>query len=293
MKSIYIKPIFSFMLRSKLSYILILLILFVTVSCSKKEAEIQNIKKKSQELEMSIAYKEALDKLEINDTYNAAQKFLEAELLFPQSSWAPQSALMASYSYYIQNYYSEAVSNLNRFLKTYPKNENVVYAHYLIGICYYEMIEDEKRDINPILKSKEKFELIIESYPNTDFALDSKFKLDLINDILASKEMYLARHYQKKNKWIAAINRYNNIVENYNETIFIEEALHRLVEINYQLGLIEESEKFAKVLGYNYQSGEWYKKSYKIFNKDYNERDTGKIKKNKKGVIEKFRKLFD
>ena len=293
MKSIYIKPIFTFMRRSKLSYILILLILFVTVSCSKKEAEIQNIKKKSQELEMSIAYKEALDKLEINDTYNAAQKFLEAELLFPQSSWAPQSALMASYSYYIQNYYSEAVSNLNRFLKMYPKNENVVYAHYLIGICYYEMIEDEKRDINPILKSKEKFELIIESYPNTDFALDSKFKLDLINDILASKEMYLARHYQKKNKWIAAINRYNNIIENYNETIFIEEALHRLVEINYQLGLIEESEKFAKVLGYNYQSGEWYKKSYKIFNKDYEERDSGKIKKNKKGVIEKFRKLFD
>ena len=279
--------------RSKLSYILILLILFVTVSCSKKEAEIQNIKKKSQELEMSIAYKEALDKLEINDTYNAAQKFLEAELLFPQSSWAPQSALMASYSYYIQNYYSEAVSNLNRFLKTYPRNENVVYAHYLIGICYYEMIEDEKRDINPILKSKEKFELIIKNYPNTDFALDSKFKLDLINDILASKEMYLARHYQKKNKWIAAINRYNNIVENYNETIFIEEALHRLVEINYQLGLIEESEKFAKVLGYNYQSGEWYKKSYKVFNKEYKEKDTGKIKKNKKGVIEKFRKLFD
>ena len=281
------------MLWSKLSYILILLILIFAVSCSKKEAEIQNIKKKSQELEMSIAYKEALDKLEVNDTYNAAQKFLEAELLFPQSIWAPQSALMASYSYYIQNYYSEAVSNLNRFLKTYPRNENVVYAHYLIGICYYEMIEDEKRDINPILKSKEKFELIIKNYPNTDFALDSKFKLDLINDILASKEMYLARHYQKKNKWIAAINRYNNIVENYNETIFIEEALHRLVEINYQLGLIEESEKFAKVLGYNYQSGEWYKKSYKVFNKEYKEKDTGKIKKNKKGVIEKFRKLFD
>ena len=281
------------MFGQKLSYILILFIFLFSFSCSKKEVEVQNIKKKSQEQEMSIAYKEALDKLELNDTYNAAQKFLEAELLFPQSSWAPQSALMASYSYYIQNYYSEAVSNLNRFLKTYPKNENVAYAHYLIGICYYEMIEDEKRDINPILKSKEKFELIIENYPNTDFALDSKFKLDLINDILASKEMYLARHYQKKNKWIAAINRYNNIVENYNETIFIEEALHRLVEINYQLGLIKESEKFAKVLGYNYQSGEWYKKSYKIFNKDYEERDSGKIKKNKKGVIEKFRKLFD
>ena len=281
------------MFGQKLSYILILLIFLFTFSCSKKEVEVPNIKKKSQELEMSIAYKEALDKLEINDTYNAAQKFLEAELLFPQSSWAPQSALMASYSYYIQNYYSEAVSNLNRFLKTYPKNENVVYAHYLIGICYYEMIEDEKRDINPILKSKEKFELILKNYPSTDFALDSKFKLDLINDILASKEMYLARHYQKKNKWIAAINRYNIIVQNYNETIFIEEALHRLVEINYQLGLIEQSEKYAKVLGYNYQSSEWYKKSYKIFNKDYKEKVPVKIKKNKKGVIEKFRKLFN
>ena len=281
------------MFGQKLSYILILLIFLFSFSCSKKEVEVPNIKKKSQELEMSIAYKEALDKLEINDTYNAAQKFLEAELLFPQSSWAPQSALMASYSYYIQNYYSEAVSNLNRFLKTYPKNENVVYAHYLIGICYYEMIEDEKRDINPILKSKEKFELILKNYPSTDFALDSKFKLDLINDILASKEMYLARHYQKKNKWIAAINRYNIIVQNYNETIFIEEALHRLVEINYQLGLIEQSEKYAKVLGYNYQSSEWYKKSYKIFNKDYKEKVPVKIKKNKKGVIEKFRKLFN
>ena len=281
------------MFGQKLSYILILLIFLFSFSCSKKEVEVPNIKKKSQELEMSIAYKEALDKLEINDTYNAAQKFLEAELLFPQSSWAPQSALMASYSYYVQNYYSEAVSNLNRFLKTYPKNENVVYAHYLIGICYYEMIEDEKRDINPILKSKEKFELILKNYPNTDFALDSKFKLDLINDILASKEMYLARHYQKKNKWIAAINRYNIIVQNYNETIFIEEALHRLVEINYQLGLIEQSEKYAKVLGYNYQSSEWYKKSYKIFNKDYKEKVPVKIKKNKKGVIEKFRKLFN
>jgi len=281
------------MFGQKLSYILILFIFLFSFSCSKKEVEVPNIKKKSQELEMSIAYKEALGKLEINDTYNAAQKFLEAELLFPQSSWAPQSALMASYSYYIQNYYSEAVSNLNRFLKTYPKNENVVYAHYLIGICYYEMIEDEKRDINPILKSKEKFELILKNYPNTDFALDSKFKLDLINDILASKEMYLARHYQKKNKWIAAINRYNIIVQNYNETIFIEEALHRLVEINYQLGLIEQSEKYAKVLGYNYQSSEWYKKSYKIFNKDYKEKVPVKIKKNKKGVIEKFRKLFN
>jgi len=292
MKSIYIKPIFSFMLRSKLSYILILLILFVTVSCSKKEAEIQNIKKKSQELEMSIAYKEALDKLEINDTYNAAQKFLEAELLFPQSSWAPQSALMASYSYYIQNYYSEAVSNLNRFLKTYPKNENVVYAHYLIGICYYEMIEDEKRDINPILKSKEKFELIIESYPNTDFALDSKFKLDLINDILASKEMYIGRYYFQRKKWIPAINRFKTVIDEYERTIYAEEALHRLVEVYYTIGLVEEAKKYAKLLGYNYQSSEWYEKTYIVFDKMYEKKKKKKMKE-KRSLVKKIKSLVE
>ena len=281
------------MFGQKLSYTSILLILLFLFSCSKKEVEVQNIKKKSQELEMSIAYKEALDKLKINDTYNAAQKFLEAELLFPQSTWAPKSALMASYSYYLQNYYSEALSNLNRYVKTYPKDDGLSYAHYLIGICYYEMIEDEKRDTGPLISAKDKFEFIIEKYPNTDFALDAKFKLDLIEDILASKEMYLARHYQKKNKWIAALNRYKNIVEDYEQTIYVEEALHRLVEVNYKIGLTEESKKYANILGYNYQSGEWYKKSYKIFNKDYKETVPGKIKKNKKGVIGKFRKLFN
>ena len=153
------------------------------------------------------------------------------------------------------------------------------------------MIEDEKRDIEPLLKAKEKFVLVLNDYPNTDFALDAKFKLDLIEDVLASKEMYLGRHYQKKNKWIAAINRYKNVVENYDQTIFVEEALHRLVEINYQIGLVEESKKYASLLGYNYQSSKWYKKSYKIFNKDYKEIIPNK--KDKKGVIDKFKKLFD
>ena len=200
---------------------------------------------------------------------------------------------MASYSFYLQNYYSEALSNLERYMKTYPKDKNIVYAHYLIGICYYEIIEDEKRDIDPLLKAKNKFEIVINNYPNTDFALDAKFKLDLINDILASKEMYLGRHYQKKNKWIAAINRYKIVIDDYDETIFVEEALHRLVEINYKIGLTEESKKYAKILGYNYMSSEWYKKSYKVFNKKYVEPKPNKIGKNKKGILDKFRKLFD
>ena len=277
----------------KFKYNLIFVLLIFLSSCSKKVEEVKNIKKQSLETEMISVYNEGFQKLETNDTFNAAQKFLEAELLFPQSEWAPKSALMAAYSYYLQNYYQEALSNLNRYLKTYPNDKDISYANYLIGICYYEMIEDEKRDIEPILKAKKQFEIITDKYPNTDFALDAKFKLDLIQDILASKEMYLAKHYLKKNKWIAAINRYQIIIEEYDETIFVEEALHRLVEINYRLGMIEESKKYANLLGYNYKSGEWYKKSYKVFNRDYKENIPKKIDKNKKGVIEKFKTLFD
>ena len=273
-----------------------LIIIFLVIllnSCGKEKKEISNIKETRQDLEIITAYKEAYKALDENDPYFAAKKFLEAELLFPQSKWAPRSALMAAYSYYMQNYYAEAILNLERYINTYPDDADVSYAHYLIAMCYYETIEDEKRDTGPLLKAKKQFEFVSKNYPNTDFAMDAKFKLELIQDILASKEMYLGRHYIKKGKWIAAINRFKVVVDQYDQTIFIEEAIHRLVEINYKLGLLEESQKYANLLGYNYQSSEWYKKSYKVFNKEYKEKDTGKIKKNKKGVIEKFRKLFD
>ncbi len=263
------------------------------VSCSKDQKEISVIQETRQDLEMVSAYKEAYTALVEGDPYYAATKFLEAELLYPQSEWAPRSALMASYSYYLQNYYAEALSNLERFLITYPLDKNLAYAHYLIGMCHYETIEDEKRDSAPIVKAKEKFTFLIEKYPDTDFALDAQFKLGLIQDILAAKEMYLGRHYIKKGKWISAINRFKNIINEYDQTVFVEEALHRLVEINYKVGLLEESQKYATLLGYNYQSGEWYKKSYKVFNKDYKNQIKKPVKKDKKGVIAKFKKLFD
>jgi outer membrane protein assembly factor BamD len=276
-----------------LKYLKIIIISALLASCAKEVKDIANIKEKNQELEMTSTYKEGYKKLEQNDHFNAAEKFLEAELLFPQSEWAPKSVLMASYSYYLQNYYAKSLLNLDRYLQTYPNDKNVPYAHYLKAMCYYEMIEDEKRDSKPLLEAKEKFIFIIEKYPNTDFALDSKFKLGLIEDILASKEMYLGRHYQKKNKWIAAINRFKNVVEEHDQSVFVEEALHRLVEINYKIGLKEESQKYANLLGYNYLSSKWYKKSYKIFNKNYKEISQKKIKKKKNGVIDKFKKLFD
>ena len=272
-----------------------LLIFFIAIffnSCGKEKKEVSFVKEINQDQEMITAYKDAYEALELNDPYFAALKFLEAELLFPQSKWAPRSALMAAYSYYMQNYYAEALSNLERYLKTYPEDIDSPYAHYLIAMCYYETIEDEKRDTKPLLKAKSQFELVLSKYPNTDFASDAQFKIELIQDILASKEMYLGRHYIKRGRWIAAINRFKNVVERYDQTIFVEEAIHRLVEINYRIGLLDESQKYANLLGYNYGSSEWYKKSYRIFNNNYDLK-IDKIKKEKKGIFKKFKKLFD
>ena len=279
---------------NNIKFFLIIFLLMFLNSCGKEKEKISVIKETRQDLEIITAYKEAYKALDENDPYFAAKKFLEAELLYPQSTWAPRASLMASYSYYMQNYYTEARSNLERYIKTYPNHKNIIYAHYLIAMCYYESIEDEKRDSAPLFKAKEKFVFIIKNYPNTEFAIDANFKLNLIQDVLASKEMYLGRHYIKKGKWIAAINRFKVVTKDYDQTVFIEEALHRLVEINYKLGLTNESQKYANILGYNYLSSEWYKKSYKIFNKNYQtSSEIAKNKKKKKGVISKFKKLFD
>ncbi len=273
--------------------IIFILFLFFLNACSDDEKKVSVIKETRQDLEMISAYKEGYRALNEGDPFFAAKKFLEAELLFPQSIWAPRSALMASYSYYMQNYYAESLANLERYIKTYPTDKNIPYAHYLIAMCYYETIEDEKRDADPLIRAKNKFNYVVKEYPNTDFALDAKFKLGLIEDVLASKEIYLGRHYVKKGKWIAAINRFKTVIEEYDKTIFVEEALHRLVEINYKLGLVEESERYANILGYNYLSSEWYKRTYKVFNKDYSSEVQRSIKKDKKGVLDKFKKLFD
>ncbi len=272
-------------------FYILLFVIFIS-ACSKNEPKISIIKESSQELEMISSYNEAYKALSENDPYFAAKKFLEAEILYPQSLWAPRSALMAAYSYYMQNFYTEAISNLERYLKTYPNDKNISYGHYLIAMCYYESIIDEKRDSGAIIKAKKKFNFIIENYPSSEFALDASFKLSLIEDILASKEMYIGRHYIKKGKWIAAINRFKTVSTEYDQTVFIEEALHRLVEIHYKIGLIEESEKYAKILGYNYLSSEWYKKSYKVFNQNYSTNLKKKLDKDKKGVVESFKKLF-
>ena len=273
-----------------LSRFLVILIFFTVNSCSKEDKKISMIKENNQEDEMILSYREGIITLKEGDAFYAAKKFLEAEMVFPQSEWASKSALMAAYSYYLENYYFEAIFNLERFIETYPKDKRIDYAHYLLAMCYFEKIDGEKKDLKSLIKAKKQFAIIINDYPNTDLALDSMFKTDLLNDILAAKEMYIGRHYIKKEKWIAAINRFKIILNDYETTIFTEEAIHRLVEIHYKIGLEDEAKKYAMLLGYNYLSGEWYKKSYKIFDKKYK---TQKLKKDKNGLIKKFKKLFE
>ena len=270
-----------------------LLIILMLTSCGKEVKEKSLIKETDQEQELITSYKEGFENLKAGDHFYAAKNFLEAELLYPQSDWAPKSALMAAYAYYLQDNYAEAKSTLERYIKTYPQDRRIVYGHFLLAICYYETIEDEKKDLEPLIVAKEKFNFIISQYPNTDFALDSRFKLDLINDLLASKEMYIGRHYLKKEKWIPAINRFKNILSDYETTIYAEEAMHRLVELHYHIGLIDEAKKYAALLGYNYQSSEWYKKSYKIFDKKYENRSVKNDKKEKKSIIKQFKNLFE
>ena len=273
--------------------ILIILIFLFLNSCSNDKKKIDIIEEEDIELQMIESYREGIKSLQDGDALFAAKKFNEAELVYPQSDWAPKSALMSAYSYYVHDYYGDAIFELDRFIKTYPKDLRLSYAHFLLGMCYYEQIIDEKKDLGPILKAKEKFNYILKKYPSTDFALDAQFKLDLINDILASKEMYIGKHYVKKQKWIPAINRFKTIVNNYETTVYVEEALFRLVEIYYLLGLTDESQKYAKLLGYNYLSSRWYKESYRIFNKNY-ESPREKIKKKKRNfIIRKFKSIFN
>ena len=277
----------------KFIFILLILITFLfSPGCkSKKEKQIV-LDSKDLESQMTEAYNKGLKALEDGDVLFAAKNFNIVENIYPQSIWAPRSILMAAYSYYTQDYYGDSISELKRFLQNYPENESTSYAYFLLATCYYELIVDEKKDLSSISQSKKYFNLILKNYPNTDFALDAKFKLLLINNILASKEVYLGKYYISKKKWIPAMNRFKNVITDYDETEYVEEAIHRLVEINYILGLEEEAKKYAVLLGYNYQSSEWYKESYRVFNKKY-QNPILKIKKDEGSkIIKKFKELF-
>jgi len=269
----------------------ILLLFIFCISCSKEKLVKTEIKEKNLDLQVYAAYEEGLKFLEQGDSLFAAKKFNEAEILFPQSIWAPKSALMAAYAYYIQDYYGDSIAELERFIKIYSKHENLDYAYYLLAICHYEQIVDEKKDLQTTINAKNSFEFLIKTYPNTEYALDAEFKIELINDLLAAKELYIGRYYFDKKKWIPAINRFRTIIDEYDTTIYVEEALHRLVEVHYTIGLKDEAQKYAELLGYNYKSSKWYERSYMVFNKTYEKNQLQKKKKN--SIYSKVKSLFE
>jgi len=274
--------------KFNLIYFIIFILLF---SCSKKIDKKTVIKEKNLETQMIEVYKQGIEELERGDVIFAGRKFSEAELLFPQSIWAPRAVLMSAYGYFSQGYYSYAINDLERFLIKYKNHPQTDYAYYLMALCHYDQIIDEKKDLKEILLAKKYFEIVINNYPNTDYAKDSKYKLDYITEVMASKEMYLARYYLEREKWIPAIKRFQKVISDYDTTIFVEEALHRLVELNYKIGLENEAEKYALLLGYNYKSSKWYEASYRIINKDYKIKKISD-KKEKENILKKFKKIF-
>ena len=275
------------------NFFLSIFIILSLISCAEKEEKVSLMKENVLEMQMIEAYNEGLKEFNNGDVFFAAKKFNEVELLYPQSIWAPRSILMAAYSYYSQMYFTDAIIEIERFLDKYKNHPNTDYAYYLLAICHYNLIVDEKKDLGEIIKAKEYFILLVEKFPNTDFAEDSKFKLELIEEILASKELYLANYYLEREKWIPAMNRYKKIVNEYDTTIFVEEALYRLVELNYKIGLLDEAKKYTALLGYNYQSSEWYERSYKILNKNYEIKEINTDLKKQNSLIKKIKGLFD
>ena len=271
--------------------LILILSAFLLFSCGKKNKE-EIISETDNEEIGKILYAEGVEALKEGDAFYAGKKFREAETLLSQYASASKASLMASYADYSRSSYSNAIFGLEKHISSYPADKNIDYAHYLIAICYYEQILDEKKDLKPLLKAKEKFEFIMKNYPNTDYGTDARFKIDLIIDQLAAKEMSVARFYMKTEKWIPALNRLKVVVDQYDRTVFVEEALHRLVEIYYRLGLEDEAKQAAAILGYNYQSGNWYKRSYKVFNKKYKSK---RIKEKKEGglIRRKIKSLFE
>ena len=217
--------------------------------------------------DVDTLYTAAKNKLDAGDTKTAAALFDEVERQHPYSPWARRAQLMSAFSYYAARDYTKAIQNAQRFLSIHPGNRDAPYAYYLIALSYYEQISDVARDQKDTLQAKEALTEVVRRYPGTRYADDARLKLDLVNDHLAGKEMDIGRFYQRSGKWLAAAVRFRNVIDTYQTTSHTPEALYRLVETNLVLGIPEEAQKAAAVLGANYPGNEWYQKAYALMQK--------------------------
>lgn len=259
--------------------------LLLFVSCSLTD---QNIKldKKKEIPPADKLYRTGVLEFEKGKMDSSVNYFKQIEKNYGYSKLAPKAILMISYIYYDANDYIKSLEYLKKFKELYPASKNIPYAEFLTAMCLYEEINLVSKDQQPTLLALKQFQKIIDMYPDSDYAKESKIRLGLVHEQLAGKEMYIARYYMKKEKWISAMIRLQLVIENYQNTIFIDEALHRMVEICYRTGDINNAKKYAAILGYNYNTSNWYKKTYKIVgDKNY----TIINKKNKKTLSEKIK----
>ena len=221
-------------------------------------------KKEYVERPVEKLYNEALDSMQAKQYSEAVESFDEVERQHPYSAWATKAQLMSAYAYYLGNRYDDAILALDRFIQLHPSNRDVAYAMYLKGLSYYEQISDVARDQKITELSLNAFKELTARFPQSKYSRDAKGKIDLAHDHLAGKEMEIGRYYHTQKQYLAAINRFRNVVENYQTTTNVPEALHRLTEAYLSLGIVDEARKTAAVLGHNFPGSEWYIDSYEI-----------------------------
>ncbi len=216
------------------------------------------------EREVHNIYNSAVDSLESGNYGEAATRFDEVERQHPYSIWATKAQLMSGFAHYQANKYDEAIIALERFIQLHPGNRDIAYAYYLKAVSYYEQISDVSRDQLATERARQSLQELIRRFPNSKYARDARLKLDLTLDHLAGKEMEIGRYYLRKDQYLAAINRFRLVVDRYQTTTHVPEALHRLAESYAALGIMDEAQRNAAVLGHNYPGSEWYTDSYKL-----------------------------
>jgi outer membrane protein assembly factor BamD len=228
-------------------------------ACTSTPEEPEYVERPVEEL-----YNTALDQLQTGDPQQAARDFEEVQRQHPYSQWATRAELMAAFAFYEANEYDEAVAAAQRFIELHPGNPDVPYAYYLIGVSYYEQISDVGRDQRTTQQALAAFDDLVRRFPDTAYARDARLKADLARDHLAGKEMEIGRYYLRRGEYIGAINRFNNVIQNYQTTTHVPEALHRLTEAYLALGVETEAQRTAAVLGANFPGSRWYQDSYAL-----------------------------
>ena len=231
---------------------------------AEERAEKQAAEDAAAQLPVETMYSNAATALDGGNFVDAAQKFDDVDRQYPYSQWATRAQLMAGYAHYRALRYDEAVLALDRFIELHPGDDNVAYATYLRALCYYEQITDVRRDQRMTELALDNLQRVVERFPETKYARDAMLKIDLTQDHLAGKEMEIGRYYLVRKQYQAAINRFQHVVDDFQTTTHVPEALHRLTEAYLALGILPEAKKTAAILGYNYPESRWYKDTYKL-----------------------------